>query len=58
MRFAQKAALMAMFAAMEEPGDEDEREIQDAEAREDRDDPRLIQVDLAALAQARAKTPA
>jgi hypothetical protein len=58
MRMAQKTALMAMFAAMEEPGDEDEREIQDAEAREERDDPRLIQVDLAALAKARTKIPA
>jgi hypothetical protein len=59
MRQAQKAALMAMFAALEESGDENEREIGAAAAREEKEgEGRLIQVDLVALAQARLKMPA
>jgi hypothetical protein len=59
MRNAQKAALMAMFAAMEDRGDEAERELEDAKAREAKPRlDRLIQVDLSAIAQAKAKMPA
>ncbi len=58
MRNAQRAALMAIFAALEENGEDDERRetrpFEPVEAKAER----LIQVDLAALSQARSKTSA
>jgi hypothetical protein len=56
MRNPQMAARNARFAAMEDHGAEAERELEEAAAREADEASRLIQVDLAALAVARAKT--